>query len=313
MSEHAHGVKYMSLNGKVVPTEDATIHILSPAVKYAANVFEGIRGYWNDDKQELYIFRLTEHLERLRFSMKVMRMDDVFSIEKLRDCILELILANGHKGNTYIRLYAYVDAPDGSMTAGGPVGMAIAATPKDSLVPLDKGQDVVVSSWARISDHSLPPRIKCVANYNNGRLAWGQARADGYDNVIILTQAGKVAEGAGGCLFIVRDGVPITPDGTSDILESVTRRTVLQLFSENMERKPEVRSVGRTELYGAEEAFYCGTGHEILPIASIDRLPVGDGSIGPVVTELHRIYHAMVRGESNEHPEWLTPVFGGVK
>jgi len=304
-------VKYMNLNGKIVPPEEATLHILSPAVKYACNVFEGIRGYWNDDQQDLYIFRLTEHLERIRYSMKVMRMDPIFDIDTLRDGILELIQANGFKENTFIRLYAYVDEPDGDMTATGPVGMAIAAQPKASQVPLNKGWDVAVSSWARIADHSLPARIKCVANYNNGRLALGQVRADGYDNVIILTQAGRVAEGAGACVFLVRNGVPVTPDATSDILESVTRSTVLQLFQENMNLVPEVRSVGRTELYGAEEAFYCGTSYEITPIASIDRMPVGDGSHGPVVTELHRIFHAVVRGESNEHPEWLTPVYGG--
>jgi branched-chain amino acid aminotransferase len=299
----------MSLDGRIVPAGDARIHILSPAVKYAANVFEGIRGYWNPTQKEMFLFRLTEHLERMRFSMKVMRYAEAFTVARMRDAILELIRANGTREDTYVRLYAFVDEPDGEMTATGPVRMAIAATPRGGRGRGVKGVHCGVSSWARIADHSLPPRIKCVANYNNGRLAWLQAKADGYDNAILLTQAGKVSEGPGACLFLVRDGVPVTPSVTSDILESVTRRTMIQIFPETFGRSVVERDVGRTELYAAEEVFFCGTGHEILPILSIDRQTVGAGDVGDITKAVQRRYFALVRGETNDHAEWRTPVY----
>jgi branched-chain amino acid aminotransferase len=304
-------VKYMSLDGKLVAAQDARIHILSPAVKYATNVFEGIRGYWNPAKNQMFLFRLTEHLERMRFSMKVMRYGERFTVARMRDAILELIRANDTREDTYVRLYAFVDAPDGEMTATEPVRMAIAATPRGGRGRDAKGAHCAVSSWARIADHSLPPRIKCVANYNNGRLAWLQAKADGYDNTILLTQAGKVSEGPGACVFLVRDGTPVTPSVTSDILESVTRRTLIEIFPEAFDRVVVEREVGRTELYAAEEAFFCGTGHEILPILSVDRHPVGDGEPGPVTAAVKQRYFAMVRGEIDDRPEWRTPVFAG--
>ncbi len=304
-------VKYMSLNGKVVPTEDARLHILSPAIKYGANVFEGIRGYWNADKNEMYVFRLIEHLQRLRFSMKVMRFAESYSIDYVKQCILELIQANKLREDTYVRLFAYVDQPDGDMTAAGPVGMAIAATPKGRRAKDNNGVNVAVSSWVRINDNAMPPRIKCVANYNNGRLAWMQAKADGYDNVILLTQRGMVAEGPGACLYIVRDGVPTTSTVASDILESVTRRTVMQIFKQYMGLQTIERDIGRTELYAAEEAFYCGTGHEILPIVSIDRHPVDEGKVGALTQALWDKYQGLVRGQIDDHVEWRTPVYGG--
>lgn len=304
-------VKYMSLDGKVVPAADARIHILSPAVKYATNVFEGIRGYWNQARNEMFLFRATEHLERMRFSMKVMRFAERFTVERMRDAILELIRANGAREDTYVRLYAFVDEPDGEMTATGPVRMAIAATPRGGRGRGNKGAHCAVSSWARIADHSLPPRIKCVANYNNSRLAWLQAKADGYDNVILLTAAGKVSEGPGACVILVRDGVPITPSLTSDILESVTRRTLIEIFPESFDRAVVERDIGRSELYAAEEAFFCGTGHEILPILSIDRHPVGNGELGRLTMAVQKHYFSLVRGESDDHAEWRTPVYGG--
>ncbi|MFQ5936447.1 MAG: branched-chain amino acid transaminase [Acidiferrobacterales bacterium] len=302
-------VEYMSLNGKVVPTDEARIHILSPAVKYGANVFEGIRGYWNAADNEMYVFRLTEHLERLRFSMKVMRFADTYSVDYLQQCIVELIKANELREDTYIRLFAYVDEPDGEMTAAAPSSMAIAATPKGRREKAESGLNCAVSSWTRISDNAMPPRIKCVANYNNGRLAWMQAKADGYDNVILLTQRGTVAEGPGACLFMVRDGIPTTSTVASDILESITRGTVMQIFREYLGVDAVERDIGRTELYAAEEAFYCGTGHEILPIVTIDRHAVGDGTVGALTQTVNEKYQALVRGELSDHSEWRTPVY----
>lgn len=302
-------VNFMGLNGEVVPTEEARIHILSPAVKYAANVFEGIRGYWNADREELFLFRLTEHLERLQLSMKIMRFGEARSVDELKTNILDVIKANNLREDTYVRLFAYVDAFDGEMTAREPISVAIAAHPRGRQAEPGTGLNCAVSSWVRINDNAMPPRIKCVANYNNGRLAWLQAKADGYDNVILLTQRGKVSEGPGAAFFMVRDGTPVTPSVTSDILESITRRTIIEMFREYFDRQTVEREIDRTELYAAEESFYCGTGHEVLPIVSIDRQPVGTGAIGELTQAVQQKYVSLVRGEIADHPEWRTPVY----
>ncbi len=302
-------VRYMSMNGRIVEAGDARVHILSPAMKYAANVFEGIRGYWNEADGELHLFRLDDHLRRLRFSMKVLRFGETFDLDHLRRCVVELIRANELRQDTYVRMFAYVDAFDGEMTATEPVGLAIAATPRGRRAKGEAGLDCAVASWLRIADPALPARIKCVANYVNSRLAWTEARANGYDNVLLLNQRGKVSEGPGACVFLVRDGVPITPGVTSDILESVTRATVIRMLDEGDGLRTVERDVDRTELYAADEVFFAGTGHEILPIVTIDRLPVGSGEVGPIARSLRERYAALVRGETADHPEWRTPVY----
>ncbi|MBI4182433.1 MAG: branched-chain amino acid transaminase [Proteobacteria bacterium] len=304
--------KYLSLNGKVVPYEDARIHILSPAAKYGAGVFEGIRGYWNDDQEEMYIFRLKEHLDRLQFSMKVQRIADCPSSELLTEKLIEVLHANKFRETVHIRMTVYVDG-DGDQGALGPMGYAIAALPRPLPEAVRKGVTAQISSWTRIADNSVPARVKCNANYINGRLASMQAKADGYDASIILNSRGKVAEGPGMCFFMVRDGVPVTPSATNDILESVTRTTLIEIFEEYMGLKTVERDVDRTELYDAEEAFYCGTGWEITPILSVDRLPVGKGAVGPVTRKLQEHYFNIVLGKVKDHAAWRHPVFGKAK
>lgn len=178
------------------------------------------------------------------------------------------------------------------------------------MVKEEGGIDCAVSSWTRISDNATPPRVKCAANYVNGRLALLQAKADGYDSVIILNPNGKVSEAPGACLFIVRDGVPATPAATQGILESITRRTLVQLFDETLGLRAQEREIDRTELYCAEEMFICGTGYQVLPVVSIDRLKVGDGQIGPLTAKLAESYVSMTRGTVPDHPEWRTPAYG---
>jgi len=155
----------------------------------------------------------------------------------------------------------------------------------------------------------MPARVKCNANYHNGRLAMLQAKADGYGAPILLNKSGKVSERPSMCFFLVRDGRPITPSLTSDVLESITRSTILQLVREHMGVAPVERDVGRSELYAAEEAFFCGTGWEFTPITSIDGLPVGSGAVGPVVRRLQKIYFDVVEGRVPDHPEWRVPVY----
>ena len=165
-----------------------------------------------------------------------------------------------------------------------------------------------MSSWSRLPDNASPPRIKSTANYHNARLTQLQARADGYDGALMLTQAGRVSEAPIACFFMVRDGRLITPSITSNILESITRDTIITLYREHSGQVCEERDVDRSELYFAEEAFVCGTGQEILPVTAIDKLPVGDGRPGPVTAMLRQCYFDVVRGKVPDHPEWRTIV-----
>lgn len=300
---------YLSLDGEIVPWEAARVHMLTPAFKYGACAFEGIRAYSAAEGDEVNVFRLAEHLDRLAFTMKVMRFDSPPDAARMTEALLALIRANGIRADMHVRLLAWVDG-DGEQTATGPVGWGIAALPRKPNPRVANGVHVGVSSWTRTADNAMPNRLKVTANYNNGRLSGLQGRADGYDNVILLTQAGHVSESPSSCLFVLRDGVPTTPSVTSDILESVTRATAIDLFRTQMGLVTSERAIGRTELYAAQEAFFCGSGGEIQPILSIDRLPVGTGQVGPVTRRLQDAYFRLVRGGTDARREWLTPVFG---
>jgi branched-chain amino acid aminotransferase len=299
--------KYVYFNGDIVAWDDAKIHIFSPVAKYGIGVFEGIRGYWNANLQQMFLFRLEDHLGRLAFSHKVMRFDGSIDIPSLAEKAAEVIRANDFREAIHIRVQLYTDG-EGDLSACGPIGVAITAVPRKLPKQVIDGIAAQVSSWARISDRSMPARVKCNANYHNGRLAMLQAKADGYGAPILLNQLGKVSEGSAMCFFIVRDGQLITPAVTNDVLESITRDTVLTIAAEAGFKTAE-RDVDRSELYAAEEAFFCGTGWEITPVISIDGLPVGAGSPGPVVRKIQKVYFDVVEGNETAHEEWRTPVY----
>ena len=293
-------------NGKAIPFEDAKVHALSVGLAYGAAVFEGIRAYMNPSTKRLSVFRLEEHLARLDQGMKFMRFDNPPSRDTLRQGVLDSIRANAPDDDCYIRLQVHIEAR-GNQSTTGPVGWVCAAIPRERSTKRETGIVACVSSWTRIADNTMPARIKATANYHAGRIATLQARADGYDMPILLTRDGKVSETAAACLFLVRDGVVITPTRDSDILESVTRDTVLALAAEHGLPVQE-RRADRTELYVADEVFLCGTGQELAPITSVDRLPVGDGKPGPITMRLQQAYESVVRGTTDAHAAWRTPV-----
>ena len=300
--------RYLYLNGKIVPYGEALIHVQSAAVKYGTAVFEGLRAYWNEGRVELYVFRLKEHIDRLYDSLRLMRMDHSFTREELTSSILEVLRKNEYREDVHIRQTALLEA-DGAMEATGPVGLAVDALPRK--LSTKAGITACVSSWMRIADGSMPPRIKCSANYQNGRLAALEAKMNGYDGALLLNSRGKLAEAPGACCFVVRGGVPVTPPVTADILESVTRATLLELCRKELDLVPVERDIDRTELYVADEAFLCGSGWEITPILSIDKLALGDGTRpGPLTRAIQECYFAVVRGETPAYRGWLTPVYG---
>lgn len=294
------------MNGTIIPYSEAKIHVLTPAAKYGATIFEGLCGYWSIQQDEIYIFRLYEHLERLDESRRIMRIAPPTLGESFADIVLDTVHANGYAQDVHIRLSVWVDG-DGAMDQNDPVGVMCAVIPRPERSLQSRASKAAISSWRRIDDMSMPPRVKCAANYNNGRLAQMQAKADGYDEALLLDSTGKVTEGTGACLFMIRNGVAVTPPATNGILESITRSTLLFLIKE-LEFPVEVRPIDRTELYVAQELFLCGSGYEITPIIEVDRHPVGSGEVGRMTRQLWAVYERIVRGETMAKEEWLTPI-----
>ena len=292
------------MNGKAVPGEQAVLPVNSAAVFYATNCFEGLRAYWNADDGEMYGFRLAEHFARLRESMKMMRFSVPYSDVDLYEAVREVIKANEVREDIHMHLVAYVLGT--GLDATTPTGLYINPRRRPSA---PAGLRCCVSSWTRTNDNAIPIRLKSGSNYQNGRLATLQAKADGYDTPILLNQSGTVAEGTGATFFMVRRGVLLTPPLTADILESITRTTLLQDVIPDLGLEVQERDIARTELYVADEAFFCGSGYEITPIVSIDRFPLGNGEVGPMTKKLSRAYMDLVRGIDKRHPEWRTPVY----
>ncbi len=304
--------QYVWFNGRIVPYDQARIHVQSAAMKFGAAVYEGLRGYWNADARQLYVFRQDAHIARLMESVKIMRMEMPFSPAQVREGVLEVLRANGFREDAHIRQSVFLEG-DSAMTSTKPVGMSVAAYPFGRMPKSEAGMHYCISSWLRIPDSAMPPRLKCIANYHNGRLAALQARADGYDGTFLLNSRGKISETPGASMFLVRHGRPITPSITSDILESITRDTLIRLFAEVHGLAVEEREVDRTELYVAQEVFVCGSAFEVTPVISMDRYAVGDGQVGPLTKAILATYLDVARGQVAAHREWLTPVYGNDK
>ena len=298
----------MYLNGQIVDYADCKIHAFASVVKYGAGVFEGLRGYWNDDAKQLYIFRLREHMERIRFGMKAMRYADIPPLAELERSIIEVSRANSIRATTHYRMIAYLDGDD-ELSTTGPTGIVVGAVVRGSSPRVEKGMAAMISSYTRIADNAMPPRVKCTANYVNNRAAELEAKAGGYDGALMLTQEGKLSEASGACCFIVRNGKLITPDLSSDILESITRETVIELARAKLGLTVEERRIDRSELAAADEMFACGSGWEVVPITSVGRIDVGDGKPGPVTRDVQKAYFDAVHGRTNQHADWLTPVW----
>lgn len=295
------------IRGEIIPQSQAVVNVLSPMAQFGLNVFEGIRCYWNEEKGDLYAFRLKEHLERLMLSCRLVRLPSPYSTEQIELFLATTIQANDFRTDTAVRMTLFGDG-QGTWNTCQPVSLFIAPMLK-ARTNLDKvpALKACISSWERIHDNALPPRAKVGANYINGRYAHLQARQDGYDLPIFLGRDGKVAEGAGACLFMVRNGQLVTPPTTSSVLESITRDTIMVLAREAGVVVVE-RLVDRTELYLADEVFLCGSAAEISPIVSVDGYALGNSLPGPITVSLLKAYLAVASGENLDHPEWRTVV-----
>ena len=295
--------------GNIVPIEEAKINVLSPTSQFGANVFEGLRAYWNEKEQQLYVYKLQEHIQRLQKSIKMMRFNSDFTDEFLNQSVIDIIKANNFKEDIVCRQTVFLDG-FGSWASVDSVEMFIAPIAKGRAYPEDKiGINVCISSWERIGDKSMSPKIKMGANYMNSRAGQMEAVRNGYDSTIFLNDNGKVSEGPGSCLFMVRDGVLITPPVTASILESITRNTIIQIAKDDLGLEVIERDIDRTELYIADEIFMCGTAVEIVPVLSVDRLDVSDTKKGKITQELENLYFDIVRGNIEKYKNTLTKVY----
>lgn len=301
------------LNGTVVPFDQCVVHARSQGAFWGANVFEGLRGYHNDRDGEVYLFRVDDHLARLRRSMKSVRMSVAFDDAQITQACVEVLRANDFRCDVHVVVVGYFDLADNldPLCHIEATGMHVTATALGRSPGWERGVAASISSWRRISDDAMPPRIKVGANYHNSRLAQHEAVRNGYDTTLLLNQRGNVSEAPGACVVMVRDGRLVTPPGTSGVLEGITVATVAELARDEFGLDLEHREVDRTELYVADELFLCGTLAEIQPITSVDRIAVGDGSPGPVTRALQRRYEQAVRGGPAARA-WSTPVFAGL-
>ncbi len=301
---------YVWFDGAIVPWEDARVHVSTATALRGANVFEGIRAYWNADERELYIFRNAEHLARLWDSAKIMRMPVPWTAEALTQAEIDVLRANAFEATAWFRLTLYLGEEERTGAADAvPVGGFILPRLWPHSKGVTDGVDSCISTWTRIADVSMPPRVKAGANYHNASFAWMEARLGGYSGQpIMLNERGKISEGPGACLMVVRDGRLLTPPVTANILESITRTTILEL-ARDAGIPTEEREIDRTEIYIADEAFFCGSGAEITPINSVDRYPIGTGRPGPLTQKLQTVYFSVVEGRVPRYRGWLTPVY----
>ncbi len=296
-------------NGDVVPFDECVVHVRTQGAFWGANVFEGLRAYWRADAGELSLFRVEDHLERLRRSMKSLHMPCTYSDAEIVQACREVLRANAFGEDAHVCVTAYFGfGPNlDPLSYTEDTGMHITTTRAPRSRGYDRGVRAAISSWRRIGDDTMPPRIKTGANYHNSRLAQHEAVRNGFDTTLLLNQRGTVAEAPGSCVVMVRDGRLVTPPGSSGVLEGITVDTVERLAAEHRGLQLERREIDRTELYAAEEIFLCGTLAEIQPVVEIDRLAVGDGAPGPVTRGLQALYESAVRGESGRRG-WSTSV-----
>ena len=296
-------------NGEFVPLRDAKVSVLTHAFNYGTGVFEGVRAYWNADQKQLYGLHLMEHYTRLHRSCKVMRLNLPYSPERLVEITVELLTKCGYREDAYLRPLVYMSSElIGVRLHDLESSFTVFAVPFGTYIDIDRGISCGVSSWRRVDDNAIPARSKITGSYVNAALAKTEAQEAGFDEAIVLTNDGHVSEGSAENLFMVRDGILITPPVTDNILEGIVRQSLMRIAGD-LGIPLEVRSIDRTELYIAEEIFLCGTGAQLSPVTSVDHRTVADGSVGEITQRLSRVYFDAVRGVGDRYKEWLTPIY----
>jgi branched-chain amino acid aminotransferase len=305
--------RYGWLDGRLVPWDRCVLHVRVPGAFWGANVFEGVRAYWQPTERQLTAFRLADHLARLRRSMHCLNMTIAYEDAELTEACRDLLRANEFAQDVHIVIVGYFGLGEtfDPISHADVTGVHITAVPAPHAPGGGVGLAVGVSSWRRIGDDTMPPRIKTGANYHNSRLAHHEAVRNGFDTALLLNQRGTLAESPGSCLVVIRDGELVTPPGTSGVLDGITVATVAQIAERELGLVLRRREVDRTELYMADEAFLCGTLHEVLPVTSVDRIPIGAGVPGPITEMLQAGYRRAVHGDA-AYRAFATPMLAPV-
>jgi branched-chain amino acid aminotransferase len=297
-------------DGKIVPYKDAKVGVLTHGLNYGTGIFGGVRGYWNDEEKQMFVFRPLDHYKRFLDSSKLLRMELPYTKESLTEATLELIRKQNFRENVYIRPLAfYGDEIIGVRLHNLTPRMSIAAVPFGRYIEQEEGAHVTISSWWRVEDNMIPARGKIVGAYVNSALSKTDAQLSGFDEAIVLSQNGHVSEGSAENIFMVKNGVFITPPVTDNILEGIVRRTFMQLIQDELGMQVQERSIDRTELFLADELFFGGTGVQMVSITKIDHRLIADGKIGPFTLKLRDLFFDVVFGRSAKYRSWCMPVY----
>lgn len=296
--------------GKIVPYSEAKVGVLTHALNYGTAAFGGLRGYWNEEEEQLYLFRPVDHFRRFLNSAKLLRMQFEQTEEDLKQVAIDLLQTEGYRCDVYIRPLAYkADEAIGVKLHGLQDEISIVALPFDRYVANDTNAHVTFSAWRRVDDNMIPARGKISGAYANSAFIKSDAVLAGFDEALVLTQEGHVSEGSAENIFMVREGELITPPVTDNILEGITRRTVMELAREELGMRVVERPIDRTEVYLCEEFFMTGTAAQVAAVTRVDYRHIGSGEMGPVTTELRRLFQAIVRGRMARYARWNVPVY----
>jgi branched-chain amino acid aminotransferase len=293
-----------------MPLSQAKIGVMTHAFNYGTGCFEGIRAYWNGEAEELYILKLAEHYERLHRSCRILMIDLPHSVTELCDITVELLRRNGWREDAYLRPLAYkASEVIGVKLHGLEDGFTLFGVPFGNYVDTNRPLRISTSSWQRMDDNMAPARAKITGIYVNSALAKSEANLNGFDEALMLTADGHVSEGSGENIFMLHDGVLVTPPVSDNILVGITRAALIELAERELGLRTVERSIDRSELFVSEEVFMCGTGAQVAPIGEIDRRQIGNGGIGPVTQRIQDLYFEAVRGKLDRYRHWCTPVY----
>jgi branched-chain amino acid aminotransferase len=302
--------KYAYFQGEVVPYENAKVGLLTHALNYGTAAFGGLRGYWNDDQEQLYVFRPIDHYRRILNSARILHMNFDHTPESLTEITLELLRMEAYRQDVYIRPLVYkADEIIGVRLHNLTDAISIVSIPFGLYVKKDTNAHLTVSSWRRIDDNVIPARGKISGAYANSALIKTDAELNGFDDAIVLNRDGHVSEGSAMNIFMVRDGVLITPPVTDNVLEGITRKSVMSLAEEVIGIPVLERSIDRTELFICDEVFLTGTAAQITAVTMVDHRPVGDAKMGTITTQLRELFQEVVRGCFPARQAWVRPVY----
>jgi len=302
--------RFAFFNDKIVPIDEAKVSVMTHGLNYGTGVFGGLRGYWNTEENQLFVFRPLDHFKRFLQSASLMRINLDYTPQGLTDILMALLQAEELHENCYIRPLAYKSQEGiGVRLHDVDNGFTIWAIPFGRYVDNEEGLHVGFSAWKRVDDNAIPARGKVSGSYANSALIKSDAILAGYDEALVLNESGHVSEASAANIFMIRNNVVITPPVYADVLEGITRRTIIQLVRDELGLEVVERDIDRTEIYIADEAFLCGTGVQVASITKIEHRLIGSGTMGEITQQIRDLYFDVVSGKVAKYRSWLSPVY----